>query len=516
VGGQSESAEAYRDFLKAQPSDAHADEAEQRLAELDYQEACRLRTLLAYKRFLQAHPRAPQAPDVKARLETLRFNTTEANPSVEAWRNFLREHPAGAHHVEAEKQLALLERGAAVDAAKQPVLDDDEAFAQAQRKGPLARLAYLRDFPLGAHREEAHVLLFADKVEGLLYSGEVDRARDEVAKSPLGPRLQDFTSRLSAAEQLGRLMASKGAKGVGALLVRPQAELTQSLSAEDPLERWQAEEELSQFVSVDTLEPLFHALRTGRNPRVRLEALESLRTLVRAFPPGVAEYELGTRLHALTPEAGSAEVHFELAVLWDLLGDFEAAKREYRDAFDPENPDPVVLHRFIELREARQEPFSAAVAARQLAVWAEGVATAAAKESVGTASYGTARQLCAAAREAEVALAAITRAEGHPVEFPEDLKSFHALAERAVRTTRAKLTDAELALRTRVPSAAPCADRAVEDRIVAGEAARLQVVRALSREKSRWADQVLSWSATHDPSLSVREAAKGKAAAAAR
>ncbi|MFY0576191.1 HEAT repeat domain-containing protein [Cystobacter fuscus] len=147
--------------------------------------------------------------------------------------------------------------------------------------------------------------------------------------------------------------------------LRSLEDLGRALVAPDPMDRWQAAQELGQHVSVKALDPLLEALRSGRNPLIRWQALESLETVLRALPRRVAEYEVAVRLEALREKAGSPELYLRTAVLLDLSGRVGEAAAEYQRAFLPEDPDPVVLRRWIRLREERLQAFSAAVAARQ-------------------------------------------------------------------------------------------------------------------------------------------------------
>ena len=501
--------DAYRSFLQANPSNAHVDEARDRLTELDYAEACKRHSILAYRRFLEEHPRSPDAPDVRMRLESLRFNAATERGTAQGYRDFLNDHPDGAHHGEVEHRLAQLET-ARVE-ADDPIGKDNAAFQEALGKGPYALGAYLEAFPAGAHREDAHRALFSAKLDGLLFSGLFPAAREEARRSPLTAGLPDLEVRFSRAKAAHDALSSKDARIQATradFYVRSFSELTQALESPDPLDRWEAAEELGQLVDVRTLEPLLRTFRTARNPLVRQAALASLFTVTRALPRYVSQYELATRVAALRANAGSAEVYLPLAVLLDLSGQPEAATTEYRRSFDAEMPDPVVLHRWIEIREARHEPFSAAVAARQLALWAQSLASGVEPGPDAELSIATARELCAAAVEAREAHDAVVRAQTGKLEFPDDVRAFEKLSAEALRLARAKLGDAELVLQERHPGLRTCAEQSVRMRIQRGVQQRSDALATLKRTLPKAAPAVLQAVAERDPSFEVRAVAQ--------
>ncbi|MFP2913721.1 HEAT repeat domain-containing protein, partial [Pyxidicoccus sp. 3LFB2] len=156
--------------------------------------------------------------------------------------------------------------------------------------------------------------------------------------------------------------------------LRDLEDLKRALVAPDALDRWQAAEEMGQHVSVRALDPLLNTLRSARNPLIRQHALEALRTVLSALPRPVAEYEVASRLETLRERATSSELYLTVAVLLDLSGQLAQASTEYQRAVDGGAPDPVVLRRWVQIREERGQHFSAAVAARQLALWALEVA----------------------------------------------------------------------------------------------------------------------------------------------
>jgi hypothetical protein len=527
---EADTAEAYRGFLREHPEGEYAELARARLEERDFQEASRLHTVVAYKRFLEAHPEAFQARAARALLEGLRFNAAKEAGTAVALRQFLREHPDGAQRAEAERLLGeaeLRELGGAADPKQLRAwlqaspgdprrLEvearlDDEAFGSAAGAGAL--FAYLRDFPAGRHRETAKARLLALEVEGLRVSGLLEEAEARVAGHPLGAQLKDFPARLARARAARVTLLSPEplvrAAQVGHYL-RSLEDLERALRAPDPMDRWEAAEELGQHVSVKALEPLLSALRTGRNPLVRQRALESLRRVLRALPPEVAEYEVTVRVESLREKAGSEELYLTLAVLLDVAGQYEAAATEYQRAFSPEAPDPVVLWRWMGLREERGQAFSAAVAARQLALWALREAREEPLSPEGGVPLAAARQLCAVAGEARFAAEVIARARRVGTEFPEDLAGFALVAEEARRLAEARLADAELLLREQKPGARGCGDEAVRERLEAAVAQRREALKAVGAKLPRLAPVLLEAVRTTDPSPEVRAEAASR------
>ncbi len=518
--------EAYRAFLLEYPEGEEAEVVEVRLAELEFEEASKLHTVVAYKRFLEAHPDSAQARAARTLLEGLRFNAAKEAGTAEALRQFLSDHPDGAQREEAQRLLReaeLRELSATTDPAQlraylQEAPDDprrlevearldDEAFSSAVASGGARLFAYLRDFPAGRHREAAKARLLDLEVRGLLASGLVEEADARVKAHPLGARIEDYPARREKA------LAERTLLRIDEPLVRAAQpghylrgvdDLQRALVAPDPMDRWQAAEELGQHVSVKVLDPLLDAFRTGRNPLIRQRALESLRTVLRALPPEVAEYEVAVRLESLRERAGSAELYLSTAALLDLSGALEQAATEYQRAFAPENPDPVVLRRWVEIREERRQSFSAAVAARQLSLWARRVARDEPISPEGGVPLAASRQLCAAVRNARFASEAIARARKAGSEFPEDLDGFAVTAGEALRLAEARLADAELLLREKTPGARSCDEDAVHERLVSGVAQRREALRALVSKQPRLAPELLRVARERDPSPEIR------------
>ncbi|RKG75522.1 HEAT repeat domain-containing protein [Corallococcus sp. CA049B] len=526
--------QAYQDFLRENPEDPEATTAQGRIEGLEFDEAKRLHSVIAYKRFLETYPDAPQLQRAKSLLEGLRFNAAKEADTEAGWRQFLAEHPDGAHRDEARaklqaaqerdvqtttdlKRVSQLLQGEAAGARREELERklDDESFAQARDAGKL--FAYLRDFPAGTHREEVRVKLLELEVEGLLVSGLVDEAEAKVKVHPLGPKLTGFPARLARAREeqvaLSRTEPAARAMQAGHYL-RDLEDLKRALVAPDPLDRWQAAEELGQHVSVRAVDPLLEALRTARNPLIRQNALSSLRTVLSALPAPVAGYEVAVRLESLRERASSPELYITVAALLDLSGQLEQAASQYQRVYESGGTDPVVLWRWVQLREQRKQAFSAAVAARQLAVWAQTTAREELVSAEGGVPLASARQLCAAVVDARFAAQAIARVRNEKTEFPEDMATFERTAQDAVRLAEAKLADAELLLRQQHPGVRTCADQQVTERLSQGVKERTQALQQASSAKlpKPVGTLLLELARERDPSPEVRAAAASRLA----
>lgn len=523
--------EAYRAFLRQHPEDREAPAARERLSRLELEVARATHTVVAYKRFLEEFPDSSQAPAARALLETLRFNAAQDQGTARALRQFLADHPDGAHAAEARQRLAELDLRAAASlddperistalaahphhpgrAAAEARLDD-VSFGRALEAGTLALLQYLRDFPAGAHRDEARLELLSRELDGLLFSGEVEAAVAAAARSPLSSRLPDLAARLERAQR-ERAMVRGPDPAAGALWpwhsLRDLDDVARALHAPDPLDRWQAAEELGQHINVRAIDPLLDAVRAARHPLVRQRAFEALGSVLRSLPPRIADHQVGTRVAQLGEQAGLAESHLSRAVLLDLSGRLADAAPEYQRAFDPSAPDPVILWRWAALRRDRGQHHAAAVAARQLAVWAEAVARehGTGSSDSGEAPLYAARQLCATVEAARFAAGVVAGAAAAGTEFPEDVADFQRLAEGARRLAEARLRDAELRLKAADPSALTCDDARVAERIAAGVAERERLLRAVRQDRPRQAAELLRLAAERDPSEAIRRLA---------
>lgn len=528
---KSDSIAGYREFLRANPADPNAEAAKERLAELELAEAERIHTVIGYKRFLEAFPDGDEAQRARAHLETLRFNAALGRKTGLALRQFLKEHRDGAHRAEAEAALArleLAELGASDDpsvvsalaarhADRAEVATDAserlDELAWAKASSPAALFAYLREYPAGGHRDEARARLLGLELDGLVVSEDLAQARAVAQKSPLQAAVPGLKARLERAELVARLLTSRDdriRRALPAYTLRPLEELLRALGAPDSLDRWQAAEELGYHVSVKALSPLLETFRTARLSLVRQRAADAVARVLQALPRPVAEHEVASRLEALGGQASEAQLLLTSALLLDLSGQLERSSREYQKAWDPAAPDPVILRRWAAIRLERGQFFSAAVAARQLAL--HGLAASGDAPSASEANArAAARALCSAAEEVRFAEGVLEQVARQPTEFPEDVSAFVARAREARRLVDARLHDAELRLLTEDASAKSCADASVSERVAAGQAMRLSALAELeARPPPQW-PLLLEVVRERDPSTAVRERAGASA-----
>ncbi len=525
-----DTAEAYRAYLAQHPKGEEAEAAEERLRALEFEEASRIQTVLGWKRFLERYTEGPETSAARARLEGLRFAAASGRNSLDGWRLFLADHPEGAHAEQARARVQALEDALAAQANDAEILEslsrahagdargqqarvrlDSQRFAEASRSGARALLAYLADFPEGQHRLEAQASLLELDLEGLLVSGASDAAQAAWARSPLKGNLPRWSALWAQAEAERAIRGSKELAVQRALAghsLRPTEELLRALGAVDPLERWQAAEELGEVLSVHVLDPLLDTFRRGRNLVVRDRAFQSLQRVLEALPGPVAEHQLAVREAALRQQAATPELELALAVLQDLGGRHEQAAAAYRRAWEAERPDPAVLLRWIRIRRERGQHHAAAVAARQLAIWAKETASRLELQSGPVLPVGVAREACAAAEASKLAREALAWARTGKTDFPEDVLQFSVQADEASRLAEARLKDAELRLRGEQPAARACRDTEIAERLQRGRDERREALAALLRAKHPQAEAVRGLARVRDPEPSVRAAAE--------
>lgn len=512
----------WRAFLQKNPNDENAGAAAESLAQLEFEEARRVHTVVAYKRFLDEFGDSGKAAAARSLLEALRFNTAQTKGTAQALRQFLRDHPDGAHFNEADalltkvelKDLTGFEDAEALRAIAAAHPDDargtqagqqldEKAFAAAQTATDL--FAYLSDYPAGAHRDEVRVRLLDAQLQGLLVSGLLAEAKALVAKAPLAskiPKLQERMTRAALLETTGSNKDEAVQRALPGFYLRSLDDVVKSLGAPDPLERWQAAEELGEHVTIRALDPLLETFRTARNPLVRQRAFESLGKVLRSLPRAVAEYEVETRVDAARATAGDAQLYLTIAVLLDLSGRLDKAASEYQRAFDLAAPDPIVLRRWAQIRRERRQPYSAAITARQLSLWTQQTATV----TEGGGALGLARQLCAAVELGRYAQTVIAEVATQKTEFPDDVIEFQRRADDAVKLAEARLRDAELKVLEVDTMAKRCGDESVRERLKDGEAQRLSSLKELPVKASKVASLVKELAMQREPSPAIRDA----------
>jgi hypothetical protein len=513
---------AYKQFLEQHPNDINRENAQSRLEELEFEAAQKAHTAVAYKRFLIDYPEGPYVSRVQQRLEGLRFNAAVDKNTVAGWRLFLSEHPTGAHREEAETALLTLETqklesgtplspgeplsaaAAQVLAEKRAVLSEAQAFQNAQTTRQL--LDYLEAFPAGAHRDDVKGKLLRLEVESLLFAGEIEQAKTKMTQSPLATFWKDWPTAVAEAQRY--FEASSGTAGSLRALspqfdLFPLAEVVASLESSAAFDRAQAASALGFYVTPQVIGPLLKSIRVGRTTIVRQRAFQSLRRVFRLMPRTVADYELTTRLSELSSKATDEGLSLPAAVLLDIQGRADEAASEYQKAYAPQDADPIILRRLIELRMERGKHFSAAVACRTLALESKRVF-----DELQVAGNGVtaAREYCGAvemARFAAETLAQLKQADSS--EFAADIESFEKTAQATLTLGLAKLRDAEVIMLTGAPGSPLCGSDPLTDRMLLFERQRLAQVNIVLKSPNEKVKAYLKQLALHDWSEAIRK-----------
>lgn len=455
----------WRRFLAQAHSEEEAEAGRDALCELLFQEARQVHTLVAYKRFLEECPSGDRAAAATKLLETLRYGAAEQNGTAAAWRQFLKDHPDGAHRQEALSRLAPLELAELASAevseraeflrqkyAGTPEAEkalrrrDDWAFGCATSAQAL--FGYLDAFPAGAHRDDAKRKLLWLEVSGLLFFGELERAKSLVASSPLAAEDQTFAA----------LLRSKSSKKLARnrpTPVREEAVVLNALKEADTRERWEAAEELEAYPSSRTLDVLWIQIRQARSFLVRKRAFESLQHILRLMPEEVAEFEVRRRVRL--QDGMDENARWSRGVLLDAAGHLE--EREARALLDVSD-DIFVRWRMMNHRRQRGQNDAAAMSAKQLVAWAKAVS-----DENSPVPLPRSRELCAAleaVKDAESLLDAVSKAQ---LDFPEDTSSALLQARQTRTLIQAQLRDAELEMLAHDRDARLCEQRDVRARL---------------------------------------------------
>jgi outer membrane protein assembly factor BamD (BamD/ComL family) len=110
-------APAYQDFLKQHPNDAHAQEARDRLNEIEddraWTDAQTSNTMEAYQQYLQKEPNGAHVADAHTRVTDLQraadWKTAQAANTEAALQDFLKKYSQGPEVDQARAQLQTLE-----------------------------------------------------------------------------------------------------------------------------------------------------------------------------------------------------------------------------------------------------------------------------------------------------------------------------------------------------------------------------------------------------------------------
>ena len=178
--------EAYRAFIRADPTTPKRAEAMERIERIDFDHAMTRDTSEAWGNYVAFHGSAPRAVEARSRLESARWKEAEEAHTRNGYDLYLASHPLGLHAEEARLRLdevawqEATTGGGKDDYARYLVRYRDGSHAEEARSrreeiiwqeavtsdAPMAYRSYLERFPEGAHLAEARAA-----VEGFRFSG---------------------------------------------------------------------------------------------------------------------------------------------------------------------------------------------------------------------------------------------------------------------------------------------------------------------------------------------------------
>jgi len=494
---------------------------QERLAELEFRQAKELHSILGYKRFLEKFPNAPEAKPAAVLLRNLRLENATAEGTPNALRRFLREYPDGPWRAELVERLAQMEqtelessedllrlKGAAQFYADKPLGTlagdrlDEIRFQNAKTASDY--VDYLRQFPAGKHRNDARVALLSLEFDLLLAFSNWEEV-ERLSQQPLAKHMPQREGRLKQLRQLKALLESKAPELLQTQMVfswRCAQEREAALQSADILLRAEAVEELGFWMDAAAMDALLNLIGTPRNALVRQRAFESLQRLLGALPDSLANHYVAKR-EQQTPQAPEGEEALRRAVLYDLSGQKVKAAALYSKAYIPQLPDPILLRRWVALRKEQKQYYSAAVAARQLAWWAERTVEDLHPLQEVELVFA-ARELCAATEMGAFAVASLEGLSQKPTEFPEDILAFLQKAKSTLRLAQARLEDAELALLEKTPEAKRCKERGLPWSIEAKVKERKAAFEKLAKRRPEAAKLLIRRALEIDPLVELR------------
>lgn len=531
---------AYRRFLAEHPEDPNAGDARERLAELELARAEQVHSVLAYKRFLEEFGSYPAGRRAEALLATLHFESASQRHSAHAYRQFLTDHPESqqaplARQLLKEAELGELDssgKGQGPDAAPTPDArelerlataapgdprvqrareeEDRRAFETAKAAGAEALFAYLAQRPTGAFRDAANTELTRWEIWSLALGGHRTEAFAMLDTSVFAAVLKPERARLEAHFKTEAWSLANAAQTRVDHGLRPKAELLDVLEAAEAGARGEAAVELGLHGDPTTFDRLFRLQLTTRNPWTARAAFEALARILVQLPPEVRQGVLAREFQTWRAKGEGSEIDRALAVLEDLSGHAEAAVQSYgRTAHAvsaPADLEPFLVWRVGELRREQERWLSSAVAARQLAVWAQALVGQLRDVDEG-GWLGPSRQLCAARPFTARALELLALARERDADVRATTTGFDETARTAASAVTARLRDAEVALARGARGGFECVGDAQAARLAEASLARRRAITGLgpvrSGEGRAWLERLSRW----DPDPAVREVA---------